>query len=598
MDKKKDKKKKKERSNQKKAEIEVETQKELTYEFEPTGTVHTLTTAECPIISATVYSDRAEVTRKIKISATKEGAQDVIVTGFPTSVNEKSFRVAGADKNVLILEVSYSVVLPPLVPLKKKEDDPDWKKYKAKLKDLLKKKQVIQAQQNRLNEQRTWLKNYSSYLLTPSSTSTTTKEPSLEQASKFLSFYNQELKRLDDESFAISVEVEENESEIALVNSHINLLNTDQSDTKREVTITLGVLEKGDVELSLSYVVNYANWKSSYDVRVDTIKKSIVLIYHGIIVNNSGEEWKDVSLALSTAAPSVGGEPPRLFPLLVSYGPAPGAVSYANLSESESDQDSVELKHSRRYSVEYSPSKPSLSPVSAKKNLSEAKLATSQVEQGSTSATYRVHRKSTILSDNKPHKVVIAQVELNAKFEYVAVPKKSDQVFLKALATNNSNYTFLQGPINVFMNNYFVTTSQITTTAPGESFKLYLGNDASIKIDFKPISQNEAKTGIITKSKSVTSTHTTVITNNKMEEVEVLVFQQLPFSKDEKIKVSVKEPNIQKDSDVSVDEYSLLKWRVKIKPGAEAKLRFSYLVEHPADKDIVFIPQVGNNSQF
>ena len=50
------------------------------------------------------------------------------------------------------------------------------------------------------------------------------------------------------------------------------------------------------MELDLSYVLNGASWTSAYDVRVDSDKKSCELIYNGVIVNRTGEDWKDVSV--------------------------------------------------------------------------------------------------------------------------------------------------------------------------------------------------------------------------------------------------------------------------------------------------------------
>jgi len=188
----------------------------------------------------------------------------------------------------------------------------------------------------------------------------------------------------------------------------------------------------------------------------------------------------------------------------------------------------------------------------------------------------------------------VAHIELHTQFEYVAVPIKSDQAFLKAIATNNSPYTLLGGPMNVFMNNFFVANSRITTTAAGEQFKLYLGSDNSIKVDLKPIDKSDAKIGFISKSNTRTSIYTTEISNNKSEDIEVLVFQQLPFATDERIKINIKEPYIKDNPNVSVDEFSLLKWRTKVKAGGKSKLRFCYNIEFPNDKEILFVKQADN----
>jgi hypothetical protein len=118
------------------------------------------------------------------------------------------------------------------------------------------------------------------------------------------------------------------------------------------------------------------------------------------------------------------------------------------------------------------------------------------------------------------------------------------------------------------MNNFFVTTSRlevlsffchthiVQNTSPGEAFKLYLGIDHGIKVDFKPVVSKSGTSGMLKKSTTESVTHTTVITNHKPYEVtisrvelqpfqvELVVWDQLPFAEDSTIKVKVEEPNL------------------------------------------------------
>jgi hypothetical protein len=91
-----------------------------------TGIRHQLKCEDAPIDSVTVYADRAEVTRKIKLSPEKEGVQDIIISGFTSKVDENSVRVAGINGNAIIMEVSYDVIIPP-PPSATEEADPEKK---------------------------------------------------------------------------------------------------------------------------------------------------------------------------------------------------------------------------------------------------------------------------------------------------------------------------------------------------------------------------------------------------------------------------------------------------------------------------------------
>jgi len=105
-----------------------------------------------------------------------------------------------------------------------------------------------------------------------------------------------------------------------------------KSNEIHEITISVAARQSEKVSIALTYVISGAKWKPSYDVRVETehqaesspregddseegIPKSegsCELIYYGVITNATGEDWKNVKVSLSTAAPSLGGTPPKL----------------------------------------------------------------------------------------------------------------------------------------------------------------------------------------------------------------------------------------------------------------------------------------------
>jgi len=225
-----------------------------------------------------------------------------------------------------------------------------------------------------------------------------------------------------------------------------------------------------------------------------------------------------------------------------------------------------------------------------KKDSPRASVLTTEVQDNATSATYHIHREATIESDNKPHKVTIAHINLDVNFQYVVVPMKSDVAFLKAMATNSSRYTFLGGPMNVFMNNFFIASSKLGNKSPGESFRLYLGSDSGVKVNVKPIVKNENVSGLIAKSKTEEITHTTVVTNFKSKPIFVSVFDQMPFTSNADIRVKTIEP---KDTKAMVDEFQLIRWEFPLQPSREHVVVFKYSIEYPVERTIAQIEQTG-----
>jgi hypothetical protein len=81
-------------------------------------------------------------------------------------------------------------------------------------------------------------------------------------------------------------------------------------------------------KFKLSYLVRSASWKPEFDLRLEDISQPLELSRRAKISQNSGEEWKDVKLTLSTGNPNESGTEPKLMPWYVGGN----YTSYLNLS--------------------------------------------------------------------------------------------------------------------------------------------------------------------------------------------------------------------------------------------------------------------------
>ena len=83
-------------------------------------------------------------------------------------------------------------------------------------------------------------------------------------------------------------------------------------------------------DVRVSYTVRGARWAPLYDARLDTgtreRKPALELIRRAEIVQQTGEDWTDVALSVSTVRTAKGGSAPELRPLIVRY-PEPAASS-------------------------------------------------------------------------------------------------------------------------------------------------------------------------------------------------------------------------------------------------------------------------------
>jgi len=197
-----------------------------------------------------------------------------------------------------------------------------------------------------------------------------------------------------------------------------------------------------------------------------------------------------------------------------------------------------------------------------------------------TSASFKIPVASTISSDNSPQKVPITSVRLAAAHEYLAIPKQLAAAFLTAKVTNSSDFPLLAGAMNVFLDDTFVAASSLRTVMPGEKFDLALGVDDAIAITHKLNNRFSEDTGLISKGKRVTYDFTLTVQNNKKTFERVVLLDQVPVSRNEKVVVTVLAPDA---AEVKPDADGMLKWTLNLKPGEKRELPLKFSIERPAE---------------
>ena len=71
-------------------------------------------------------------------------------------------------------------------------------------------------------------------------------------------------------------------------------------------------------------------------------------------------------------------------------------------------------------------------------------------------------------------RVAIASAKLPATLQYQSTPALREAAFLTALANNNTEYPFLAGTLNTFLDDAFVAASSMKSVMPGEKMELAL----------------------------------------------------------------------------------------------------------------------------
>ncbi|KAG8908864.1 hypothetical protein FRC01_007241 [Tulasnella sp. 417] len=503
-------------------------------------------TTRLPVASVCVYqANRAEVHRVLPVEL-EAGQNEVIIERLPSRVDPDSIRIEGTGSAV-IFDVIHSP--PPSTVLSyDKSSNPT-------LHDLAKKKSDLSAEKDILEQQAKILGNYSQTL-----------EAGVADAAKFAQF----LRLYKERKQGIFYELQKVKAQISEVNTEKNILEkefwADAAGQKRQTKVTVIVLaqQKGKAELSLRYMVNGASWTPTYDLRAKISQaqeetSKITLQYKASISQKTGEDWADVALTLSTAAPQLGATIPTLTPYKIGRPrpPPPPPVIFSTSSSAWAgitstaamsrmvESDDVVVSTTAFYGGPPPPPPPP-PPIAH---------ATAAAIEGATSSTFVVAGKSTIPShqqdDEQTHKVSVAVIELDAKLEWVAVPKAQTSAFLKCKVKNTSQYILLPGQTSVFMDDNFICKSSLPSVNPNESFSTSLGVDPAIRITYHP-QQKKIRNdtgGLLSNKMDVTSYNQRITVKNTRATAAapLIIKDQIPVSEDSDFKVLLIEPRLSKE---------------------------------------------------
>lgn len=356
-----------------------------------------------------------------------------------------------------------------------------------------------------------------------------------------------------------------NEEKKAVENELKNLSSV-RDRSKNLIISLLSPADQGEVKFLFSYVVTGAGWVPQYDVRADSKSEKIEVDCFAMIKQSTGEDWKDVTVEISTARPSVQGTPPELSAWHVDiYQPRPIPRPSRSLMERQEGLLSKSMEAEKDADV----AKPFEEP---------------QLKEEMTSITFILPRKVNIPSDNQPHRVLIASSNPESKMSYYAVPKLSRYAYLRANLKNPFSFPLLPSRMNIFLDDKFVSNASLgKTILPAEELHLSLGVDEGIKMERKLQKKFTESAGLLSKNIRVTYEYAIDITNGKNREVAIDLNDQFPLSRNEQIKVELESPG--KD-EARISAEGLITWNLKMNPGEKKNLKIKYKVEHPKDLKI------------
>ncbi|KST67005.1 hypothetical protein BC008_28445 [Mastigocoleus testarum BC008] len=534
-------------------------------------------TLESRIIAVTVYKKQALVTRTAKAELTGEESV-LIINQLPVTLKPESVRVKGSGKiPVRLLTVNTEKNYSTESIIERQTQ------IERQIKHLEAQKRNLQAQVDALSLQSKFIEGLREKAEEQFSVSLARKNMSLSETLDLVNFLGSQYSEYAIATGEYKSQQKEIDKQIEALKLQLQSLQTPNSTSDFSLFIAIEPAGSGEFELEISYVVTGATWTPLYDLRVDSVSHSVYLSYLAEISQNSGEDWNNVALTLSTAKPGLGTLPPQLKPWYIDKPAVPVAVQQKRRSLSRSysmnPDDYEESSEEIAFSLEMAEEETN----NESEALIGAESLNGKVSKQGNVVTFKLKNKSNILSDGTPHKTTIFHDDYPCCFDYVTMPRLVSFAYLQANVKNSLNgATLLPGKANIFRDDVFVGTTKIANTVAGEEFKLNLGIDEGLKIE-RELVERQVDKKLIGNNRKITYTYKLVITNLLQHEANLKLFEQLPVSRNEQIKVRLSRTSPQ----INPSEMGILSWDLIIPFEGKQDIFYQFTVEHPPHFTVV-----------
>lgn len=525
------------------------------------------------IESVTVYTDRAQVTRRGEIELAA-GSHEVVVDNLPLTLMPESVRVsakANVGARLLATDVKRTFHREP--------KDERVAELTKEIESLEERDRALKKREDALETRRNFLNTLASAAGQELARGIAFGRAQVEIGGQVGEFLTAQFGIVDETAATIARERRELEKELSALRRRLQQLQQQRPTERQQVVVLVELKADGKLSLELRYQVNHANWQPLYDVRLteDNGKADLTVTYQAQVTQRSGENWENVELSLSTAKPAVSAIAPELKPwFLEAYEPVPAqGVRYARRLKADVDMDEAVAVVAA-------------APVEMEKLevALDADVDTAEIEESGAAVTFRIGGRSGVPSDGSPHKVTVSHFGLPCRLDYVAAPKLAQQAYRRATVTNGSEAVFLPGAAQVFVGDEFIGSTVLKTVAPRQEFEVYLGVDDRIKVEREMVTGSVDKKFLQGKA-ILTYAYSVKVSNLKSSREQVTVCDQIPVSRHELVRVRRQDVTPKPNEETDMGE---IKWTLTLAPNETREIRFEFTIERPRDLQLVGLP--------
>lgn len=509
------------------------------------------------ISEVTLYLNSAELGHTANVNL-KKGTNEIVIKNVANTMDNNSIRVK-ANKDVVILSAAFSnqffneyEIDPNSIVTKQVRDSIKWLEKQIKRID-----NQVQADQQTLQ-----LMNKNQNI------GGNEKGVSVEELMKMVKFYREKQLELTDNIDQLAEKKQKHTKDVYRLKNQLTISEKDEEKLSNGKVVLQVMSESAqNVTFEFSYISSLASWVPSYEVEAKGIDKPLSLTTKGKVRQNTGVDWKQVHLSLSSTQPNPSNAIPKFSYWELSYNEPRNNNQY----QLEEVQVVAYKERLTRADVQQSPAQGN----SMSKTAADYTVMNEQV----LSINYDVKLPYDIISNGKEHTVTLTKQEVPATFNYYAAPKLNKDAYLIASIADYSKFNLLQGEASIIFEGMYVGKTVLNPSSTEDTLKIALGVDKNVVVERTKVAEKSGNKFLSTYKESSFNYEITV-RNNKKQPINLILKDQYPLSRDKDIVVEI----LERSRGNMDDAIGTLTWNLAVKAQDATKIKFGYKVKYPKDK--------------
>jgi uncharacterized protein (TIGR02231 family) len=342
------------------------------------------------------------------------------------------------------------------------------------------------------------------------------------------------------------------------------------SQRARVVSVTINLAAEREAELRLSYQVRGPGWQPTYRATLDATKSTVLIERQALVAQNSGEDWSNVQLTLSTGQPgrATQGRLPREWTLDVAPPPRPVAAAAPVMAMAAAP-----------------------SPVARSRNAVEEAMPTfdvSTLDKG-FATEFAVPQRITVPSSGQRVTLALGNHTAPATLITRTAPAVEEAAYLLAHMAQPPG-VWPAGPAGLYRDGAFVGNGRIdfstpSAGAPEGSTSLSFGRDELVTVRAEPAQDLTGSTGF-TGSRTERKTRRAYSVENRHKTgITLQVLHAAPVSRNEKIEVESRYQPQPTDTAWNRTPGTVA-WQQPLAAGATAQFSAEHTIRYPKDVEL------------